>query len=298
MSRFSPGQRRRAFTLIELLVVIAIIAILIGLLLPGVQKIREAASRMQCSNNLKQIGLGIHNHHDTFGILPTGGSVPWAEFTYSGTTPQTADYQGGSWTFQILPFIEQDAVWRTWGGSAATATETVRRQWIKIYNCPSRRGKTIVNNYCLGDYAAAVADADFWGGDTWTVPANSNNNGMIVRTGARPGRVSLSTVSDGLSNTLCVGEKRLDSRNYKSGDWHDDCGWGDGWDPDVMRWVLTQPKRDAQSDVNGYEFGSPHPSRFLGLFGDGSVRGISYTIDLTTFQRLGDRQDGQVIGDF
>jgi prepilin-type N-terminal cleavage/methylation domain-containing protein len=107
-------RRRLGFTLIELLVVIAIIGVLIALLLPAVQKVREAANRTQCANNLKQIGLAIHNFHDTYGAFPNQGNQWWNGISFDGSgTPQNYRYQTAGWGFQILPFIEQDALYKT-----------------------------------------------------------------------------------------------------------------------------------------------------------------------------------------
>jgi prepilin-type N-terminal cleavage/methylation domain-containing protein len=311
------GSRRRGFTLVELLVVIAIIGILIMLLLPAVQAAREAGRRTQCSNNLKQIGLAIHNHVDVVQMLPTGGTTPWPDLSQfsNGLTPNPADTQGLSWAFQILPYFERG---NAYSKSVGTA------YWngpMPDYFCPSRRRVTRQADRVLMDYASATpahdpnvlgrAD-DLWGPafgpgwtEIWNVPDNTRWRGAIVRTPLRHNGtawvVNNSTqpagwesIVDGTSNTLIVSEKRLDRRNYFVGDWHDDRGWTDGWDPDVIRCTCVPLAIDGEG-ISGYEFGSAHPAGIQGLLGDGSVRTFTWQTDAVTFNRLGDREDGKSI---
>src|SRR5262245_3971536 len=131
--RHAAGSLRRSgFSLIELLVVIAIMAILIGLLLPAVQKVREAAARAKCQNNLKQIGLAFHNHHDTLQGFPTGGWEWYTPPSYTGGMPLAGASQQAGWGFQILPYIEAENVFRS-GAVTAVATPN------QVFFCPSRR---------------------------------------------------------------------------------------------------------------------------------------------------------------
>lgn len=290
-------RRASGFTLVELLVVIAIIGVLVALLLPAVQAAREAARRTQCVNNLKQMGLALHNHHDTYNVLPSGGTIPWGGITMTPTgIPEGADKQGAGWAFQILPFFEKANVYSLPKTQAEQAN-------VPEYQCPSRRRNARQANRVLMDYASATpADSvnswdQFWYGNTWGIPTASRYRGVIVRTGTAGAPSTMANITDGTSNTLAVSEKWLDKRNYATGDWHDDQGWIDGWDPDVVRYTGFPPRKDSVSpgSWDGYQFGSAHPAGIMAMMADGSVRMLAFTVDPTVFNNLGNREDGQSV---
>jgi prepilin-type N-terminal cleavage/methylation domain-containing protein/prepilin-type processing-associated H-X9-DG protein len=296
MNRAGHSVRRPGFTLVELLVVIAIIGVLVALLLPAVQSAREAARRTQCSNNLKQMGLALHNHHDVLNRFPTGGTWPW-DWNNRDMFPM----QGPGWMYQILPYMEQENI------KQLANTGAVEQQVISGYFCPSRSRARFQGGRALNDYAASTpGDAvnswdQFWYGQTWNVPGpNVTYRGAVVRSGTASQFSNFANITDGTSNTLAVGEKWLRPRNYDLGDWHDDRGWTDGWDPDIMRYTAFIPLKDSNTPPAvpvdaGYHFGSAHPAGINTVFADGSVRMIAYNIDPVMFNRIGDRQDGATI---
>jgi len=320
MNRFRSTDRQ-AFTLVELLVVIAIIGILVALLLPAIQAAREAGRRTQCSNNLKQIGIAIHEHVDIYQMLPTGGTTPWptlAEFTTNwpstGTgRPKSAEAQGMSWPFQILEFLEKGQLHHQNSGNHAV----IENQPIPTYFCPSRRKNTMNSGaWMLNDYASATpaanpnviglgTEGDLWQGEIWEVPDDRLWRGAIIRTpirsnGGSPriwsrnrstGCFGFEGLEDGTTYTLLVSEKRLNTGRYFLGDWHDDRGWTDGWDPDVIRCTCVPPQKDNDINVTGYEFGSAHPVGIMGVYGDGAVKMITFNVDPVMFNRMGDRMD-------
>jgi prepilin-type N-terminal cleavage/methylation domain-containing protein/prepilin-type processing-associated H-X9-DG protein len=285
---------RKGFTLIELLVVIAIIGLLIGLLLPAVQKVREAAARMSCQNNLKQIGLAFHSHHAALGYFPSGGWQWWTPPNYVNGVPAVGAEQQAGWGFQILPFLEADNIWK--GGQA---TNDLDRTLVavgttnKVFFCPSRRlPQTVTVSYpeYLGGRLVTHALCDYAAANYHSTP--SKQTGVVRQ--FYPVRID--EITDGTSNTLMVADKRLNLAFLGQAQQVDSIGYSDGWDTDVDRTTDKAPKPDAFSDSDTTKrFGSSHTGRFNAVFADGSVRPLSYSIDPTVFSYLGNKSDGQVI---
>ncbi len=221
---------QRAFTLVELLVVIAIIGVLVALLLPAVQAARESARRMQCGNNLKQIGIGLHNYHDTVRHLPPGGF-------WFGTN--TADYRG-SVMVHILPFIEQKNLYdqfnfnqntdnQTYPGTTRLLASTI----VKSYVCPSDNNKDLRNNLSIANYSASVGSTGR--NDNAACPCPRWNNWasfqeMPVRAVTNPSHFSgaftrypvstrFADFTDGLSQTIFFGEVRRDCSVHVQAGW-------------------------------------------------------------------------------
>jgi prepilin-type N-terminal cleavage/methylation domain-containing protein/prepilin-type processing-associated H-X9-DG protein len=329
MTPFAPYARRTArrsttaFTLIELLVVIAIIAILIGLLLPAVQKVREAAARMKCSNNLKQFGIAIHMYNDTYNRLPPSGNN-WANDT-------------GSWLVQTLPMMEQGGLYKLFNPTTSTDTTTANNVTTNAGSpngnspgfklpyglCPSDPGAPNLNcvSYVgsLGPQCATSngsgcsfepnqqycnGNSFGWGYGTSPDHGNSTNpadiRGVFNRLGAR---ITLLSISDGTSNTIMVGECiPAEHDHLQSGQWWD-YNQGAAHCTTIIP-INTKTASNGSCTASPYYwsswnlswgFKSNHTNGANFLFGDGAVRFLSQSIDHGTYQKLGCRNDGMTV---
>jgi prepilin-type N-terminal cleavage/methylation domain-containing protein len=293
-------QHRRGFTLIELLVVIAIIAILIALLLPAVQQVREAARRTSCRNNLKQIGLALHNYHASHQTFPSG-------YTYRrGAGGENV--AGFSWGTMLLPFLDQAPLFQQFDFGPPVfdpANQPPRERHLPVFLCPSDvvsdRGfvemgpqpeRYAMASYC-GSFGPPDLDAD-----------QEQRHGMF----SRNSRIRTADVRDGLSNTLFVGERQ--NGPFRGGAAHGNhVEYETTWAAAVRDWddptddhghmVLFQTghrPNDPQSDDR--DISAPHIGYAQFLLGDGAVRPIGENIDFGVYTALGTRVGNETVGEF
>ena len=304
--------RQRGFTLIELLVVITVIAILIALLLPAVQAGREAAHRARCANNLKQIGLAIHNYHGAVGSFPPGylSIVPRQQPTDLEFGP------GWGWGTMVLQFIEQTPLYDAVNFNLPITdpgSQTVRTANLSVYLCPSSdgsgpislfdsSGKSLVNDLSPGQYVGSA-------GQFQVADWPSDNNGVFFRNS----RVGLRDIIDGSSLTMMAGER---SRTISDATWvgvvpsaefctkpardYEECrpsyamvlAHTGPTPPGGYTWVVVPNSKAAAAD----NFWSLHPGGCNFVFCDGSVRFLKETINANVFSSLSTRAGGEVVG--
>jgi prepilin-type N-terminal cleavage/methylation domain-containing protein/prepilin-type processing-associated H-X9-DG protein len=320
--------RRAGFTLIELLVVIAIIGTLIALLLPAVQKVREAASRMQCANNLKQFGLACHHYHDNHGTFPPGSAwLPgsgWADIDWSA--------RKGTWLVYTLPYMEEDNLYKQIPNlgtphfdsiGAAEQAGVLPRGLPNKFRCPSDgfQYQGPYSNYvgsmgpqCVDDQCGFTPFAQYcdepawgWGPSDEDEPNRGNVRGMFSRFSYA---VQMAEVRDGTSNTLLLGES-LPSTNA-----HMRKGWYTNYGSQLSTTIIPINYPISETDTSWcgsagagpdhsmfnnnicWGFRSRHPGGANFTFVDGSVHFLSQSINHKTFQLLGCKSDGQVVGDY
>ncbi|MFH1299585.1 MAG: DUF1559 domain-containing protein [Planctomycetota bacterium] len=315
-------KRNRGFTLIELLVVIAIIAILIALLLPAVQQAREAARRSQCKNNMKQLGLALHNYHETFSVMPPGhiGRCTTPRLSASGLT-------------MLLPYIDQAPLYNLYNSNGCATTHTsigtagplsagddpvtngnaaVVKNLVTVFMCPSDSGTEKIAA-ATSSYGISATNTGTGGAKTnydfiTITPYNSCENWAGTAPASRcmfgdNSKCRLDDVKDGTSNTLMMGETTRDVYNGGTNAWgyrgHVMVGLNLVSYPINRFWYSSAvPQNLPQGKLGSWAYaGSLHTGGAHFLLGDGSVHFISENIDTTTRQNLAKMADGNVIGE-
>jgi prepilin-type N-terminal cleavage/methylation domain-containing protein/prepilin-type processing-associated H-X9-DG protein len=305
---------RSGFTLIELLVVIAIIGVLIGLLLPAVQKVRAAANVTVCKNNLKQIGLALHNYHDTTGVFPPGYRSSFtSQSDDDGPLGGNVDLgPGWGWAAAILNRLEQDNISNSVDMTVSMLTvqsKAMTSTPVKVYLCPSDPGvSTFLVRDKFGLPLTNVARANYVGMFGFGEPTDDTGNGegMFFNNS----RIRIADITDGLSNTFAVGERAstlamaawagavpngiVVNQSGVPGSVPGEAG--------VFTVGHTGTVIEGQTPNNGLgyvdDFSSLHTGGVNFLFADGSVHFIANTINPTTWVALGTRAGGDVVGDF
>jgi prepilin-type N-terminal cleavage/methylation domain-containing protein len=312
MSRKQRRSRKRAgFTLVELLVVIAIIGVLVALLLPAVQAAREAARRTQCANNLKQIGIAMHNYHDTFQKFPFG----WSD-------------RGAGWTTMILPYIEQKNVYDTLGfneadnwDSANTPNQRACGTYFNTFRCPSM---AVIPKYITNQSIPNRVPASYRGVASSTADSDDASTSKVGRSMENIdlegiffmcSHVRMAEVADGTSNTFMVGESRFDTFVQDGNEmdfWYigspqiDPCsclGGSGGTEFSEFCGSTGVPfNARAVPSTSGYvkelSFSSLHPNGAQFVLADASVRFVPFTVNQQTYQALGSRNNGESLSDF
>jgi prepilin-type N-terminal cleavage/methylation domain-containing protein/prepilin-type processing-associated H-X9-DG protein len=269
---------RTAFTLIELLVVIAIIAVLIGLLLPAVQKVRETAARLRCKNNLKQIGLALHNYHGRMEAFPPG-------YTSTVASDGSELGPGWGWATHILPDLEQDNVFRLIALNTAITAPThaaVRVQPLAVFRCASDIGPPTFQAAPIGvDLAFANYVGNFGNNELHDDP--SAGNGVLFRNS----RIRFADISDGTSNTLAVGER---SSNLFFSSW---TGVVPGADEGHAMVLGSADHTPNSPSAHKEDFASRHVQGVNFLFCDGSVHSINNSISPAVWAAIATRAGGE-----
>jgi prepilin-type N-terminal cleavage/methylation domain-containing protein len=338
-------SRAAGFTLVELLVVITIIGILIALLLPAVQAAREAARRAQCSNHLKQLGLAMHGFQEANGALPSGG---WGWYGWSPHPDRgTGVDQPGGFIYSLLPYLEQQPLYDLGSGVGPLVNNQVLQDAnnlrlstpLTVLYCPSRReaiaypapaGTWMASPQLCTDPLTVLGKVDYAanGGENWTAfgsgPADlqSGSDGSYFTTAFAKGTAGICTgvvmvhnrykftdITDGLSNTLMIGEKAVCPDYYTSGltlgddqgpfvsderDTYRAAAWNVLRDEDPLGGAML-PYQDTPGSDNTFGFGSAHSDGLYFVLCDGSVRFIGYNIDERIWRHLANRKDDKAL---